>query len=134
MCVFPLRIQLTMKVLPWSHFLLLLFPVPFSLRSFTNSSWEAEISPDPTSAKPISQHIHQQKHMGEKTEPSHVPATCVCVCVCWVGGEGVAVRGVSPKLVKSGFQDHIPTEIRTRTRKRQVHTGILFTVYTFKVI
>lgn len=78
--------------------------------------------PHPTSTKAISQHIHQQKHMGEKTESIHVPAICTCV---GREGEGVTIRGVSvPQLVKSGFHIHILTEIRTRTRKRQMHTAL----------
>lgn len=63
---------------------------PFSLRSFTNSNWEAEILPEP-STRTITQHIGKQTHVGEKTaEP----------CVSHLGAEGEGSVSV-PKLVKS---------------------------------
>lgn len=141
MCVcwlVALKIQLTIKVLPYQILLLLLFlllfSVPFSLRSFTNSSWEAEILPDPTSTiAHSSAKAHGKENRANRAKP--------CAAT-WGRGESVAVREVSVlQLVKSGFQAHIPTEIRTRTRKRQMHTALgalrswytLYCVYILKL-
>lgn len=138
MCVcwlVALKIQLTIKVLPYHILLLLLlFSVPFSLRSFTNSSWEAEILPDPNSTKA---HSSAKAHGKENRANRAKPCAATWGQRGWGGGRvWLSGRYLSPSWLSLASRLTFPLRSEPENaRCTQLWvlpgTGILLTAYTF---